>query len=231
MGCPRGRWRWCAEGVGCGGNEGLCAGLPRERGDVAGWACRAGAGGCVRRKQEAVRRLHAAVPTPLAAPAPPSPRQPPPAQLSAELRPRGRGALSKVLLVGGATRMPAVRRFISHMTGLEPEAGAVDPDEAVALGAAVQVGPARRAAGGRGRGAVLRAGRARGGGGGAAGQQRAAVMRVRSEWGAGPPVGGRRTCCYALALNMLAFPGRRTPPRCRHRRASCRGRCLTSWSW
>lgn len=36
--------------------------------------------------------------------------------------------------------MPAVRRFITHMTGLVPEEGEVDPDEAVALGAAVQVG-------------------------------------------------------------------------------------------
>jgi hypothetical protein len=57
-----------------------------------------------------------------------------------EVRPRGRAAITKVLLVGGATRMPAVRRFIGHMTGLAPEEGGVDPDEAVALGAAVQVG-------------------------------------------------------------------------------------------
>jgi molecular chaperone DnaK len=50
--------------------------------------------------------------------------------------------VSKVLLVGGATRMPAVQRFISNMTGLTPVGadGGVDPDEAVALGAAVQVG-------------------------------------------------------------------------------------------
>lgn len=57
-----------------------------------------------------------------------------------EVRPRGRAAISKVLLIGGATRMPAARRFISHMTGLQPEEGDVDPDEAVALGAAVQAG-------------------------------------------------------------------------------------------
>jgi molecular chaperone DnaK (HSP70) len=50
--------------------------------------------------------------------------------------------VSKVLLVGGATRMPAVQRLIINMTGLVPVGadGGVDPDEAVALGAAVQVG-------------------------------------------------------------------------------------------
>ena len=36
--------------------------------------------------------------------------------------------------------MPAVKRFIRNMTGLEPEVAAVDPDEAVALGAAIQAG-------------------------------------------------------------------------------------------
>ncbi|KAG2453319.1 hypothetical protein HYH02_001543 [Chlamydomonas schloesseri] len=61
-----------------------------------------------------------------------------------EIRPRKRAPLSAVLLVGGATRMPAVRSFLRNMTGLEPIGGAqqggVDPDEAVALGAAVQAG-------------------------------------------------------------------------------------------
>jgi molecular chaperone DnaK len=63
-------------------------------------------------------------------------------QLKLEIRPRARAAVSKVLLVGGATRMPAVQRFITNMTGLAPVGvdGGVDPDEAVALGAAVQVG-------------------------------------------------------------------------------------------
>ncbi|WIA29514.1 hypothetical protein OEZ86_012015 [Tetradesmus obliquus] len=62
--------------------------------------------------------------------------------LKLEIRPRARAAVSKVLLVGGATRMPAVRRFIANMTGLAPTGigGGVDPDEAVALGAAVQAG-------------------------------------------------------------------------------------------
>ncbi|KAG2438835.1 hypothetical protein HXX76_005375 [Chlamydomonas incerta] len=60
-----------------------------------------------------------------------------------EIRPRKRAPLSAVLLVGGATRMPAVRSFLRNMTGLEPIGagqGGVDPDEAVALGAAVQAG-------------------------------------------------------------------------------------------
>lgn len=62
-------------------------------------------------------------------------------QLKLQIRPKARAAVSKVLLVGGATRMPAVRQFITNMTGLEPVGadGGVDPDEAVALGAAVQV--------------------------------------------------------------------------------------------
>eukprot|EP00882_Tetradesmus_deserticola_P024988 GHRQ01027378.1.p3 GENE.GHRQ01027378.1~~GHRQ01027378.1.p3 ORF type:complete len:106 (+),score=34.91 GHRQ01027378.1:44-361(+) len=69
-----------------------------------------------------------------------------PLQLKLEIRPRARAAVSKVLLVGGATRIPAVQRFITNMTGLTPVGadGGVDPDEAVALGAAVQVRPAFR---------------------------------------------------------------------------------------
>ena len=63
-------------------------------------------------------------------------------QSQPSIRPKGRGSLGSVLLVGGATRMPSVPRFIRHMTGLEPLRGpaALDPDEAVALGAAVQAG-------------------------------------------------------------------------------------------
>ncbi|EFJ48180.1 Hsp70 protein Hsp70D [Volvox carteri f. nagariensis] len=57
-----------------------------------------------------------------------------------EIRPRKRAPLSSVLLVGGATRMAAVGRFLSNMTGLQPLQAALDPDEAVALGAAVQAG-------------------------------------------------------------------------------------------
>jgi molecular chaperone DnaK (HSP70) len=34
-----------------------------------------------------------------------------------------------VLLVGGATRMPAFQRFVQNMTGLAPRGFTVDPDE------------------------------------------------------------------------------------------------------
>jgi molecular chaperone HscA len=45
--------------------------------------------------------------------------------------------LSGVILVGGATRMPMVRRLVASIFGREPLAD-IDPDEVVALGAAVQ---------------------------------------------------------------------------------------------
>jgi molecular chaperone HscA len=45
--------------------------------------------------------------------------------------------LSGVILVGGATRMPIVRRLVASIFGREPLAD-IDPDEVVALGAAVQ---------------------------------------------------------------------------------------------
>jgi molecular chaperone DnaK len=45
--------------------------------------------------------------------------------------------LDKVLLVGGSTRIPAVWELVAEHTGLEPRSE-VNPDEAVALGAAVQ---------------------------------------------------------------------------------------------
>ena len=47
--------------------------------------------------------------------------------------------LSEIVMVGGATRMPVVRRALTRMFGRFP-ANAVNPDEAVALGAAVQAG-------------------------------------------------------------------------------------------
>jgi molecular chaperone HscC len=47
--------------------------------------------------------------------------------------------LSEIILVGGATRMPIVRRSVTRMFGRFPS-GSVDPDHAVALGAAVQAG-------------------------------------------------------------------------------------------
>ena len=47
--------------------------------------------------------------------------------------------LDRVVLVGGMTRMPAVRRLARQITGIEPYAH-VDPDKVVALGAAIQAG-------------------------------------------------------------------------------------------
>ncbi len=47
--------------------------------------------------------------------------------------------ITKIVLVGGPTRMPIVRKFVSDTVGKEAESG-VDPMEAVAFGAAVQAG-------------------------------------------------------------------------------------------
>jgi len=47
--------------------------------------------------------------------------------------------IQKVLLVGGMTRMPAVQERVRQMFGQEPHKG-VNPDEIVAIGAAVQAG-------------------------------------------------------------------------------------------
>src|SRR5438132_5077 len=49
----------------------------------------------------------------------------------------GGAKLDGVILVGGSTRVPAVRRYVRELFGLEPLAD-IDPDEVVALGAAVQ---------------------------------------------------------------------------------------------
>jgi len=47
--------------------------------------------------------------------------------------------LDKIVLAGGATRMPMVRRLVARMFGRFPECD-LNPDEVVALGAAVQAG-------------------------------------------------------------------------------------------
>jgi molecular chaperone HscA len=62
-----------------------------------------------------------------------------------------RGHLSGVILVGGATRMPLVRRFVEEWFGQKPLAD-IDPDQVVALGAAIQ---ADMLAGGAGHDDVL----------------------------------------------------------------------------
>ena len=47
--------------------------------------------------------------------------------------------LSKVILVGGSTRIPAVQEAVKKITGKEPFKG-INPDECVAIGASIQAG-------------------------------------------------------------------------------------------
>lgn len=47
--------------------------------------------------------------------------------------------LDKVILIGGATRMPAVVELVENFTGKKPYKN-INPDEAVAIGAAIQAG-------------------------------------------------------------------------------------------
>ena len=47
------------------------------------------------------------------------------------------GDIEKIILVGGPTRMPIVKEFVTSVMNKEPEGG-VDPMEAVALGGAIQ---------------------------------------------------------------------------------------------
>ena len=47
--------------------------------------------------------------------------------------------IDRVILVGGSTRIPAVQEMIQKELGKEPYKG-INPDECVALGAAVQAG-------------------------------------------------------------------------------------------
>lgn len=46
--------------------------------------------------------------------------------------------VSDIILVGGMTRMPIIKETVRKIFGKEPSEG-VNPDEAVALGAAIQV--------------------------------------------------------------------------------------------
>lgn len=47
--------------------------------------------------------------------------------------------IDKVILVGGSTRIPAVQELVKNIMGKEPDKS-VNPDEAVAIGAAIQAG-------------------------------------------------------------------------------------------
>ncbi|NLH87731.1 MAG: molecular chaperone DnaK [Firmicutes bacterium] len=49
------------------------------------------------------------------------------------------GDIDEVILVGGATRMPVIQELVKKLTGKEPHRG-VNPDEVVAIGAAIQAG-------------------------------------------------------------------------------------------
>ena len=51
--------------------------------------------------------------------------------------------ITHVLLVGGSTRMPAVQELVKEMSGGHDPSKTVNPDEAVAIGAAVQSGVIR----------------------------------------------------------------------------------------
>ena len=52
---------------------------------------------------------------------------------------KGAAKIDHVVLVGGMTRMPAVQEKVKELTGQEPHRG-VNPDEVVAIGAAIQAG-------------------------------------------------------------------------------------------
>src|SRR6201999_3444442 len=56
-----------------------------------------------------------------------------------DAREKGVNNVDHVVLVGGMTRMPAVQEKVKELTGKEPHRG-VNPDEVVAVGAAIQAG-------------------------------------------------------------------------------------------
>jgi len=56
-----------------------------------------------------------------------------------DAREKGVTRIDHVVLVGGMTRMPAVQEKVKELTGKEPHRG-VNPDEVVAIGAAIQAG-------------------------------------------------------------------------------------------
>jgi molecular chaperone DnaK len=60
-------------------------------------------------------------------------------QALADAKDKGVANVDHVVLVGGMTRMPAVQERVKELTGKEPHRG-VNPDEVVAVGAAIQAG-------------------------------------------------------------------------------------------
>jgi molecular chaperone DnaK len=51
----------------------------------------------------------------------------------------GQGQIDQVIMVGGSTRIPAIQEKVKGITGEEPNRG-INPDEVVAIGAAIQAG-------------------------------------------------------------------------------------------
>ena len=51
----------------------------------------------------------------------------------------GQGDIEQIILVGGSTRIPAIQEEVKEITGKEPHKG-INPDEVVAIGAAIQSG-------------------------------------------------------------------------------------------
>ena len=45
-----------------------------------------------------------------------------------KLQPKNRQPISKILMIGGATRMPSFQRFVQNMTGVTPDLLLADPD-------------------------------------------------------------------------------------------------------
>ncbi len=64
---------------------------------------------------------------------------PPVRQALDDAKDKGAAAIDHVVMVGGMTRMPAVQEKVKELTGKEPHRG-VNPDEVVAVGAAIQAG-------------------------------------------------------------------------------------------
>jgi molecular chaperone DnaK len=60
-------------------------------------------------------------------------------QALGDAKDKGAAEIDHVVLVGGMTRMPAVQEKVKELTGKEPHRG-VNPDEVVAVGAAIQAG-------------------------------------------------------------------------------------------